>query len=267
MKLYLDQYATLTNLFEPLRFNLVIDSIIDGNTPGWVFADRGTAPTSGLMWDRQDAVLAAGRPDDGLIATIQQEILPDARRRWIPELCFFMGDPAWEDRIRNILTGVEIERADRFYYRFGGLKINWQEALPDGFLMRRIDPFLLQNDTLFNAGEVAGWVSSFWATFEDFTRKGFGFCVLDADMVVSWCLTVFASRDQRELGLATVPEYRGKGLATATAAACLAHCLTQGYNPHWHCWADNRPSQVVAEKVGFVDPIRYEVLRIKIGSQ
>jgi GNAT superfamily N-acetyltransferase len=266
MKLYLDQYAALSGLFQPLRYNLVIDSIIDGNTPGWVFADRGSAPTSGLMWDRQDALLAAGAPDDELIATIQNEILPDARRRWIPELCFFSTDSRWEDGLMRLLSGVTIEKANRYYYRFGGLKVNWQEALPDGFLMRRIDPFLLQNDTYFNSGEVAGWVSSFWATFEDFTRTGFGFCVLEEDVVVSWCLTVFASRDQRELGLATVPEYRGKGLATATAAACLAHCLAQGYTPHWHCWEDNRPSQLVAEKVGFTDPVRYQVLRLNIGS-
>lgn len=89
IRLTSDQYSLLTGLFEPLRFNLVVDSVIDGNTPGLAFADRLDEPSAGLIWDRQDAVLLAGKYVDEMGAIIEEQIIPDARRRWIPEQSIF----------------------------------------------------------------------------------------------------------------------------------------------------------------------------------
>ncbi len=215
-----------------------------------------------MIWDRQDAVLVAGAPDERLLAVLNDEIAADARKRWIPELCMFFDHPDWPRLLTSQAGSLRIKPAQRRYYKFQELRLTWHEFLPEKFAMRRIDPFLLQNEKMLNSALVAGWVNSFWATPEDFSRSGFGYCVIDDDTIAAWCLTVFASKDQRELGLATMPEYQRLGLASATASACLSHCLTQNLTPHWHCWEDNIPSQKVAEKVGFGGPVMYEVMRI-----
>ncbi len=257
-----DQFSLLSGLFEPLRFNLVVDSVIDGNTPGLVFADRLDEPAAGLIWDRQDAILLAGKFVDEMGTIIEEQIIPDARRRWIPEQSIFYPDGSWAAPLMERFSGYRAEHTGRRFYRFERLRVNWRERLPEGYGIRRIDPYLLESETLLNAGEMAGWVRSFWATDEDFARTGFGYCDPSEDAIASWCLTVFASRDQRELGVGTAVDQRGKGLATAVSAACVEHCLANGFIPHWHCLDENKPSWALAERIGFTAPVSYQVVRI-----
>ncbi|MBI4928812.1 MAG: GNAT family N-acetyltransferase [Anaerolineae bacterium] len=264
MRLYRDRFEGLRSLFSGLRTNLVVDSIIDGNTPAWVYADAADSPRSAWMWDRQDAVLFAGTPDPGLVETLREVVLPDAQSRWIPELCLFTSSAEWEEVLREGLPGLRITPAQRLRFCYSGKHPAWRDLLPEGFSLRRMDAYLLHNSDLLNVDQMAGWVSSFWESDDSFFRTGFGYCVIEEDTVVSWCLTVFASTNQRELGLATVPGRRGRGLAAVTATACLEHCDRAGLTPHWHCWADNAPSSAVALHVGFIEPEPYEVLRLRL---
>lgn len=264
-----DRYEAVRPLFEPLRYNLVVDSVIDGNTPAWVLADDAECPRTALIWNRQDALLLAGALQDPSVSAalrdvIAGEIVPDARRRHIPQLSLHTEETAGLARTRRILADFEPERAIRRFYQPGRLQVDWRVQMPPGYAVRRMDPDLLENENLVNAGAVTGWVRSFWPSNAAFLGTGFGFAVLHGSTLTSWCLTVYASGRQFELGLATVPGHRNRGLATLAAAVCVEHCFDQGMTPHWHCWEENRASIAVAEKVGFERPQRYEVLRFQI---
>jgi RimJ/RimL family protein N-acetyltransferase len=137
--------------------------------------------------------------------------------------------------------------------------MDWRAAVPAGRTLVRVDEGWLARHDLANVEQIAGWVDSFWHSHADFVQHSFGYCLLEGDAVASWCLGVFVSGQEVELGLATVPGSRGQGYATAVAARCVAHCAEQGLTPHWHCWDDNVASWRVAEKVGFVDPTPYTV--------
>ncbi len=258
------QYPILGDLFSPLHHHLVIDSVLEGNTPARVFADRLNDPTAGLIWDRQDAILVAGRLADDLTEIIQNEIVPDARRRWIPALTIYYADEGWVGPLMERMAAFKPELTGMRFYHFDRLRVNWREILPEGYGMRRIDPELLNKADLLNAADVAGWVRSFWASDEDFVQKGFGYCAMMEDSIASWCLTVFVARDQRELGVATARDQQGKGLATAVAAAALEHCLGNGFQPYWHCLDENIPSWRIAERLGFCDPVHYDVIRLHL---
>src|SRR5512135_594019 len=82
-------YTAVLPLFDSLDYNLVIRSVIEGNTPAWVFADDPDRPRTALIWDRQDALLVAGSADaqarQALRDVILERIVPNARSRWIPE--------------------------------------------------------------------------------------------------------------------------------------------------------------------------------------
>jgi GNAT superfamily N-acetyltransferase len=248
-----------------LRYNLVVDSVIDGNTPGWVFADRVENPSVALIWNRQDAILVAGDWRDASVHVdlrqdVMRSIVADARQRGIPALSLHYFPESWEGAIEQILQGRQPEKAQRRYYQPGPLKIAWQKAVPSGCQMRRIDQALLAVD-FRHVMHVRGWVLSFWRSLQAFEETGFGFCLVQGETIASWSLSVYSSGKAYELGVATVPEYRNRGSATLTAAACVEHCLQRGWVPHWHCWEDNPASAAVAEKVGFVRPRRYSVYR------
>lgn len=259
------QVGGVRPLFEPLRYNLVVDSVIDGNTPGWVFADRVENPTTALIWNRQDAILVAGDSRDSSVhAQVREGVLPsifaEASRRNIPALSLHYVPESWEDAMDQILRGRQPEKARRRYYQPGPLKVDWRKSVPSGCQMRRIEEGLLAEDRA-NVTHVRGWVLSFWHSIKAFEETGFGFCLVQGETIASWCLSVYASGRAYELGVATVPEVRNRGFATLTTAACVEHCLKRGGVPHWHCWEDNQASAAVAEKVGFERPRQYSVYR------
>ncbi len=54
-----------------------------------------------------------------------------------------------------------------------------------------------------------------------------------------------------DLGVITLPEYRGRGLARATVLAMAAEALDRGYEPQYRCQLDNAPSVALALASGF----------------
>ncbi len=272
-KLAPDQYAQVRAIFEPLRYNIVVGSVIDGNTPGWVFADDAERPMTAFIWDMQDAMLVAGDSanlafNERLAAAIRDDIVPDARRRGIPFLSLHYDRPAWEPMIETmVLKGWGPHKVARYYYILENLAWNWRIGMPPGSEMRPLTASLLEGEDMENADQARGWVLSFWPSLDAFEAKGVGYCVVYGETIASWCLSVFVSGKDYELGLATAPDYRGRGLAKRTAAACAEACLGRGLRVHWHCLEENLPSRRVAEKVGFDEEVRYEVYRFSIQEK
>ena len=56
-----------------------------------------------------------------------------------------------------------------------------------------------------------------------------------------------------DIGVFTLPEWRGRGLAAAAAALVADWLLGNGRIPVWSCGEHNQPSLRVAKKVGFVE--------------
>ena len=273
-----EQYHHILPLYAPLDYNLVIRSVVEGNTPGWVFTERVTQPGVALIWNRQDALLLAGDNQDmaalaSLRNLLHNHILPEARARWIPELALFYT-PGWEYMLPALLSGLSARPARRFSYRYPAGAPTDQLPPPPGFTLQPMDESLLATDLDYLA-QARGWIDSFWHSPEDFQRGGFGYCAVSEQqrLVASWCLTVYTAGRTTgpgpacELGVATAPDYRGLGLASLTTAACLRHALESGYEVHWHCWADNQPSVAIAKKLGFHLAQEYFVYRLATGFQ
>ena len=54
-----------------------------------------------------------------------------------------------------------------------------------------------------------------------------------------------------DIGVVTLPGYRGRGCAKATVRALSAAALAQGYEPQYRCQLDNAPSVALAGSAGF----------------
>jgi RimJ/RimL family protein N-acetyltransferase len=264
-------YGRVRPLFGGLDHALAIDSILDGHTTGQVYADDVAAPRTALVGTLQGDLYLAGEAGDAatnraLGALITERIIPAARSLGVPGIALFYDAPAWEAAIDDVLPGLNPIQVGRRYYHFQEPRLDWRATVPPGRTLVRVDEGWLARRDLANVEQVVGWVDSFWHSHADFVQHSFGYCLLEGDAIASWCLGVFVSGQQVELGLATVPESRGQGYATAVAARCVAHCAEEGLTPHWHCWDDNVASWRIAEKVGFVDPQFYTVYFVDIRS-
>lgn len=267
-----NRFSVVRPLFGGLLYNLVIDSVIEGNTPGKVYVDDPAAPRTAVLWNRMDALFLAGEPGspslyERINRLVRQSLIPDASQRGVPNFSINYDPPGWKTALPAILAGYLPRPVARRCFRFEGRLRVPQPEPHSGLHIAPLEVGLLLHGSLRNTGSVMGWILSFWHSLDEFLENGVGFCVHDEAQIASWCLSVFASRafydrPQLELGIATEPALQGRGLASAAAAACLDYCQQQGIEPHWHCDVNNHRSARVAEKVGFVPLLDYEVQRI-----
>ncbi|HEY7782152.1 MAG TPA: GNAT family N-acetyltransferase, partial [Ktedonobacterales bacterium] len=137
----------------------------------------------------------------------------------------------------------------RHFYTFRDLLLpDWRARTPPGYEMVQVDQVFLARQDIVGLDDVREWTSP-WI---DFARAGFGFCLPHGATIVSHCLADCVSGDRCEVGIMTQRDYRRRGLGALTAAATVEYC-PERHIPTigWHCWANNRGSQRLAETVGF----------------
>jgi hypothetical protein len=77
--------------------------------------------------------------------------------------------------------------------------------------------------------------------------------MVHGNTIVTQCIADCVSGGACEMGISTHRDHRRRGLGTITAAASVEYCLNRELlSIGWHCIANNRGSQRVAENVGFV---------------
>lgn len=254
------RFSSYRQLFSGLVGHLCIDSVIEGYTPGYIYVDDEAVPGCGLLWNRADGIYLAGEASAETAGQInrllRQVLIPDAAQRGIPVFTITTDVNNWQPFQERLLESLHARVIQRRQFYFTGKALDNGLGLPDEMRIARVNQALFANPALANYRDMLGWVLSFWRSPQEFTRHGLGFAVLDGDTLASWSLSVFVGqaaydRKQVELCVATPSAYRRRGLASLAAAACVRHCLEQGYQPHWHCDVENPGSAQVAERVGF----------------
>ena len=92
---------------------------------------------------------------------------------------------------------------------------------------------------------------NFWDNYDDFQKNGVGFSTYIDDELACTAFSSCIMDDFLELGMETVPEHRGKGMAVYTCAQLVEYSLEHGYEPIWACSLANRGSYELAKKLGF----------------
>ena len=103
-----------------------------------------------------------------------------------------------------------------------------------------------------------------WRDASEFLEHGAGYCVLHEGRAVSWAFSAAVSRDELDIGIETIPDFRGIGLGTAAAERMIRYCIEQRKRPVWSCDANNAASQKTAERTGFVKCSEYTVIMRQI---
>ncbi len=261
-----EKYGTIKSFFEKIRYNLLIDSILNNNTIGKILVDNIERPNFSLIWTYTDSLIIGGNITDtgDLYNSYKKEFFPVFHKWNIPYLIVYYDVNNKELR-KKIITSFnenEFTDLDRVYFHFKKAKYNSDIKKFNDIQLLKIDKDILSRNDTKGYEEVNGWIHSFWKTEEDFIKYGSGYCIIKDKTFISWCITVYYNDKERELGLYTNKNYRNKGYGSLVASSAINDLLTRGLNPHWHCRVENKPSVKLAEKIGFENPHYYKTLKM-----
>ncbi|MBD3183904.1 GNAT family N-acetyltransferase [Candidatus Poribacteria bacterium] len=256
-KLPRKEYGKIRPIFAGIDNNIAhVYAAIEGNSIGKIFVDNVDKPESALIdlgW-----CFLGGREDN---SSFNHELKELFVNKIMPNLddgnfMIYSFSDEWKNVIDKMLNEYKIIRIIRtvldldpelFRERHSG----WQERIPKGYRIQRVDNKL--------AEELPG-VDSSWGGIYNFLVKGFGFCVMEDNEVISSCSTVHVGGGRAETAIKTKEGYRRQGFGTLAACAYIQHCLENEILPEWGCFY-NKISGNIAEKLGFTNrrdvPVNY----------
>ncbi len=264
-------YEKVRSIFHPLQDVLAIIAVIEKRTRGKIWVDDVNSPKSAYIWNKSHFHYIAGDENNNEYNASLEKLLADkipkeAKKHKTDTFCIY-SSPNWENMIVDILERnyfreeyqrilrKKIVRLTDFHllYLFKQRKIvDWQEQIPSGFTVERINEDILSQTDLRNNDTINRWIKALWASVDDFLAQGVGCCIIHGKKIVSWCITDYVSGNRCELSLETDKEYRKQGFATLTAAATVDSCLAKKLTEiSWRSNEYNLGSRKIAEKIGF----------------
>ena len=250
-------------------WNLIIDAVIEGTSPGKVFVDDLNNPRSVFLSSAEGYYLA-GNAHNVAFNTALHELITggifagETVRAGDDELDLrFLQESGWGDKLMDIIPERQPLPWRRRYYTCANLKLDWSVVLPEGYAVHRIDTDLVGRMNIRNTDDPLNQyaldeMNGCWGGIDAFLERGLGFGTLCGERPVCWCIADCASGKLVEIGISTHPEFRRRGLAAITTAAMVEYCLAHGFTTiGWHCNSSNTGSWKTAEKVGFVQDREY----------
>ena len=251
-------YKKVRPLFKELEWNLITSAVIEGTSPGRVYADRVEDPRTAFMCTIEGYYLAGYANNDDFNASLNRLIFEkifagDTVRKDETDVAIGFHPDSWKEKMPIIFQGRTPLTTTRRHYVCTELKVDPRKGcVPKGFQIQRLDERLLLTPRLEIPKHVTGWMKTNWGSTSHFMKRGFGFCTLHGKRIVSWSIADCVSGNACEIGIHTGEDYRRQGLATLTAAAAIDYSLSSGFKyVGWHCDEYNLGSIEVAEKVGF----------------
>jgi hypothetical protein len=269
-------------------------SVIDGNTPGWVFVDKKENPSAALVWVKGlegfhfcgDPHSDAFRRDiNGLVDGFLAKRLMDSG----VDSFEASGDTDWETTIPRLFSSRAVRHDKQCVYMSG--KGNWRvppvNPVPNGFFLVTLQdvlqrlgksclsPVRLSAGSVMasslpagyeNLGHVNAMIEKHWGTEANFISEAVGFCITTETRIVSIAYSSCAAGATHTIEIETEEAYRRKGLAEIVAQALLNAHANLGILSHWDCMEQNHASARLAEKLGLVKAYEYDLFWFPIDE-
>jgi len=244
------EFARLEPFADLLEIHLAVKAIIHGEVRARVYVNDAVDPQSVLIHAKR-SFLAGQSDDDAFNADVRrlftEKILPGTEAQVL-----YYAPENWSEQIAKIFSGRSTLKRAREYYRFKELKFDWRAILPRGFAIVPVNAALFENRAIKNLDALRDEMCSERASVEDFLAKSFGLIALHNDTLAGWCLSEYNCAHACEVGIATMPPYQRRGVATACSSAFVERAQEHDVKEiGWHCYASNLASSATARKVGF----------------
>jgi len=258
-------YPTIKTFVNKYKYKVSVNSILDGNTQGEVFADDAENPTIVVIWDKSILIHIFGETEvnhfnTGFKKLIDEYLAPSCAKNNNPGvLIAFFPQNHWVPVSNLVIEENYLLKCFRWASEFNlqlyqEFKSKFTTVLPDGYQLCRVSAEILSAE---QNKEFKDETLASWSEMTDFLTKGFGFCIIKENKVIASCVSCgVADKKHYEISIDTFDENeRKKGLATQCAIAYIDHCLANNALPHWGTDYDNPESQNLATKLGFIGSV------------
>jgi RimJ/RimL family protein N-acetyltransferase len=231
-------------------------AVIEGNNPGWVFADDLNTPRTALVWAQGiEGFYLVGDTDSTVFLEhlndyIDQVLKPRLRNSgatWFE----VSGGENWNPVIESTFEKRNLESSQQSVYTLKPMtyKAAMQPETVGDCKLLRIDRHLLD----FSASKefLHSRLALFWGSENAFLKAGLGYVLMCGEEIASLCCSGFVSGNTHAIDIETEASHRRKGYAEAVAKAFIAECVERHFQPYWDCMAENVASAQLAEKLGF----------------
>lgn len=255
-KLNLSQYSYVRRLLAPLNYNLNLLSLLDGVSPGEIYANDPDQPTATFV-NMGHHLFLAGTPDcesfnQAIRRLLLNILIPRSKAIGHDIFMLHTESDTWNATAQAILEGMYPLDRMRQYFECSALHEDWRALLPEGFQIQPVDTHLTDQKQLTNSDYLLDELCSERPSVEDFLRHSFGFAITHENDLAAWCLSEYNTGDRCEVGIATVDEYQRRGFGRITGLALVEYALSHGYTRvGWHCWKLNVASSALALRIGF----------------
>jgi GNAT superfamily N-acetyltransferase len=233
-------------------------AIIEGNNPGWVFADDLSTPSAALVWAQGvhgfyligDANSAVFREELDLYT---DQVLGPRLHNMGVAWFEISGDKSWNAVIEKVFGERNLEDSQQWVFTLkprGHESVTQRKAVGDTDL-RRADQRLFVDVSTGNKEFLFSKLIRFWGSVDRFLDTGLGYFLVDGEEVTSLCCSGFVAGKIHVIDIETEVSHRRKGYAEVVARAFVTECIDKHLRPHWDCMAENTASARLAEKLGF----------------
>lgn len=255
-----NQYSLIQPLLNTLSIHLVTRSIQAGSTPAEVFVDNSTHPSLVIARAGHRCLLSG---DPGLHPELQtwfqQVFFPGAAERGDQGFGLYYSPEGWAEHLPGVLAGKQVYITDREYFAGTARNSDWRSSLPEGFSLRPVTAELLNDSEISGLDDLREEMCSERPSVADFLQQSFGLAAIYANRLAGWCLSEYNSLGACEIGIATMPAYRQRGLAVCMTQAFAEMALQHGIERiGWHCYASNIPSSATARRAGLTKICDYK---------
>jgi hypothetical protein len=274
-----ESFTKIEHLVGDFSHYLVLTTLLLGRTPGRIWVNCLEEPTTALVWDRLNTLFfvmgdsSDNEHNQALNRLIMDTIFPEAvQLQYRKFFLQFTPHQAWEGQAGVILRQAAPDRQYVYSYTLDPNHVapapNWELRLPAGYHTARITQEMLSDTDLGNLGRIVEGITACWHSADRYLRNGgIGYCLLEKDVITSWCSTDYVIDNACELYVETFEGHRRQGLATLVASACVQECIAKGLIVHWHCFDHTIASVKIAEKIGLVRTAECPVYIVDLQDQ
>jgi hypothetical protein len=273
IELETEKYSILIEPVKKVNINILFArSVIEKKVSGKIFVDNSFDPTTFYIIHPYGMTLLFGNSNneefnkqfadyalnkDNLRNSSEwMQVFPETWDRKLEEL---LGDRLIKsgNKLGNENRGI-VELYTRINFKFN---IDKYLSFKQRYIKEEHD-IVRTNDTIFKKMKGSVVPSNFWDNAEDFHKYGVGFSLFHKGKLATTAYSAFIFDNKLELGMETIPEFRGRGFAKYACSALIDYCIENNYEPIWACMYENIPSYQLAQKLGFEPSISLTYYRL-----
>jgi len=237
------------------RSHALVAALFAGYASGRLFVDDPSRPQTGMIVCNSRILCAGDATQMDFLNEMRliffDELIPTHLARGQDAYLVYASGESWDTSLAHLFRNRNLHHGTRGYYEITDFTSQPDLHLPDGFSMQLITPEFLSSD-VDGLEAVKEEMCSERLSIEDFLARSFGLCAVHANEVAGWCMAEYNVGERCEIGIATVPKYQRKGIATLATWSFLAEARGRGYTQvGWDCWTRNAASVATARKAGF----------------